>query len=47
MKHQLIVLVGGVERVRACGVRCNTRRDGAGQAESQALLHKVLDKPLM
>lgn len=27
MKHQLIVLVGGVERVCACGVRCNTRQE--------------------
>ena len=24
VKHQLVVLIGGVERVRARGVRCNT-----------------------
>lgn len=49
MKHQLIVLVGGVERVRACGVSWNTRKDRAGQARSQALLQKaiVLDEQMM
>ena len=29
MKHQLIVLVGGVERVCARGVGCNTGQDRA------------------
>lgn len=49
MKHQLIVLVGGVERVCACGVSCNTRKDRAGQAGSQALIQKaiVLDEQMM
>lgn len=27
VKHQLVVLVGGVERVRASGVRWNTKQD--------------------
>lgn len=25
VEHQLVVLVGGVERMRARGVRCNTK----------------------
>lgn len=30
VEHQLIVLVGGVERVYACGVRCNTKHRRVG-----------------
>lgn len=46
VKHQLIVLVGGVERVCARGVRCNTRQERAGQSRPQTLVQKgiVLDK---
>lgn len=36
MKHQLIILVGGVERVCARGVRCNTTQDTTGQPQSLA-----------
>lgn len=30
MKHQLVVLIGGVERVCASGVSCNTGQDSQG-----------------
>lgn len=43
VKHQLIVLICGVERMRPCGVRCNT-----GQASKGLRPHykraTVLDK---
>lgn len=42
MEHQLVVLVGGVERVRARGVRCKTR-EGA-QSVSRVLMEHYSKK---
>ncbi len=42
MKHQLVVLVGGVERVCACRVRCNTGQGSQGpEPHDKRPLYKI------